>query len=107
MDERVIEPGEVEGPPGLPPIELLRGAEVLEVFVVRPDLDRVFRALQEVSPFLQRTDDRQQLLVVYLVIPLDCKGNLRRRLRMRAEAEAGRRFRREHWRSCEGGSKGL
>ena len=34
-----------------------------------------------------------------------CKGNLRRRLRMRAEAEAGRRFRREHWRSCEGGSK--
>ena len=34
-----------------------------------------------------------------------CKGNLRRRLRMRAGAEAGRRFRREHWRSCEGGSK--
>ena len=52
MVEEEIEAGEVEGPPGLPTVELLGRHKVLQVLVVRPDLALVFRAFDEVPPLL-------------------------------------------------------
>src|ERR1700712_5267451 len=66
-----VEPGQVQRPPHLPSVEVLRLPEVLQVLVVGPDLDPVLRALEEMSPFLERPDDREHLLVVDLVVTLD------------------------------------
>ncbi|KAI5822311.1 hypothetical protein K523DRAFT_409635, partial [Schizophyllum commune Tattone D] len=44
-------------------------AEVLQVLVVGPDLNGVLGALKEVSPLLKSANDRQQLLVVDLIVP--------------------------------------
>ena len=38
MVEEEVEAGEVEGPPGLPTVELLGHHEILQVLVVRPNL---------------------------------------------------------------------
>ena len=65
-----VEVCEVERPAGLPVVEVLGSHEVLQVLVVCPDFKLVFRSFDEVSPFLQCTDDREHFLVVYLVIPL-------------------------------------
>src|SRR3978361_421891 len=69
--QREVEPGQVQRPPRLPSVEVLRLPEVLQVLVVGPDLDWVLRALEEMSPFLKRLDDREHLLVVDLVVTLD------------------------------------
>jgi len=66
-----VEAGEVERPSGLPPIQLLSCHEVLQVLVVHPDLALMFRALDKVLPLLEGSDDRQHLLVVDLIVPLD------------------------------------
>jgi len=55
----------------LPPVQLLGRHEVLQVLVVRPDLALMFCALDKVSPLLEGSDDRQHLLVVDLIVPLD------------------------------------
>ena len=34
-----VKSGQIEGPLGLPSVELLGGQEVLEVFVIRPNLE--------------------------------------------------------------------
>jgi hypothetical protein len=52
VEQGEIEPGQVQGPPGLPPVQILRLLEVLQVLVIRPDLDRVLRAFEEVPPLL-------------------------------------------------------
>jgi len=52
-----VEAGEVEGPSGLPPVQLLGCHEVLQVLVIRPDLALMFRALDEVPPLLEGSDD--------------------------------------------------
>jgi hypothetical protein len=52
VEQGKVEPGQVQGPPGLPPVQILRLLEVLQVLVVRPDLDRVLRAFEEVPPLL-------------------------------------------------------
>src|ERR1700753_2094825 len=70
MMEYNIEPGEVERPPGLPPVEMLGLPEVLQILVVGPDLHRVFCSLKEMPPFLKRSDNGEHLLVVDLVVPL-------------------------------------
>jgi len=66
-----IEAGEVKGPSGLPPVQLLGCHEVLQVLVVRPDLALMFCALDKVSPLLEGSDDRQHLLVMDLIVSLD------------------------------------
>jgi len=66
-----IEAGEVEGPSGLPPVQLLGRHEVLQILVVRPDLALMFRAFDKVPPLLEGSDDCQHLLVVDLVVPFD------------------------------------
>jgi len=66
-----VEAGEVERPSGLPPVQLLGCHEVLQVLVVHPDLTLMFRALDKVPPLLEGSDDRQHLLVVDLIVPLD------------------------------------
>jgi len=66
-----VEAGEVERPLGLPPVQLLGHHEVLQVFVVCPDLTLMFRALDEVLPLLEGSDDCQHLLVVDLIVLLD------------------------------------
>ena len=50
--ESEVEAREVERPPGLPAVEVLSSHEVLQVLVVRPDLELVFGAFYEVSPLL-------------------------------------------------------
>jgi len=52
-----VEPGQIEGPSGLPLVELLRGPEILEVFVICPDLKLQLGPLKEVSPFFQCLDN--------------------------------------------------
>jgi hypothetical protein len=52
MEQGEVKPGQVQGPSGLPPVQLLRLLEVLQVLVGRPDLDWVLRAFEEVSPLL-------------------------------------------------------
>ena len=39
--------------------------------MIAPDLNLVLSSFEEVSPFLERAYDRQHLLVVDLVVPLD------------------------------------
>jgi len=69
--EYKVEVGEVEGPSGLPPVQLLGRHEVLQVLVIRPDLALMFRALNEMPPLLEGSDDCQHLLVMDLIVPLD------------------------------------
>ena len=71
MVEREVKVGEVERPSSLPLVQLLGCYEVLQVFVVRPDLALMFRTFDEVSPLLESSDDRQHLLVVDLIVPLN------------------------------------
>jgi len=47
-----VKTGDLKGPMGLPPIELLGSHEVFEVFVIHPDLTGVFRTFSEVPPVL-------------------------------------------------------
>ena len=69
--EREVKAGEVERPSGLPPVQLLGCHEILQVFVICPDLALVFCAFDEVSPLLESSDNRQHLLVMDLIVPLD------------------------------------
>src|ERR1700675_4201430 len=69
--EGEVEAGQVEGPSGLVAVEFLGGPEVLEVLMVRPDLKRLARTFQVVSPLFQRLDDRQHFFVMDLVVALD------------------------------------
>jgi len=67
-----VEAGEVEGPLGLPLVQLLGHHEVLQVLVIRPDLTLMFRTLNEMlPPLLEGSDDCQHLLVMDLVVLLD------------------------------------
>ena len=66
--KRVVEAGEVERPARLSAIEILGSLEVLQVLVVCPDLYRVPRSLQVVTPFLQTTNNCKQFLVMDLVV---------------------------------------
>jgi hypothetical protein len=52
MEQGEVEPGQIQGPPGLLPVQLVRCLEVLQVLVVRPDLDRVLHTFEEVLPLL-------------------------------------------------------
>src|SRR5271169_4938526 len=70
MEEGEVEPGQVKGPSGLPPVEVLGLLEVLQVLVVGPNLYRVLSAFEEVPPLFERPDDREHLLVVDLVVTL-------------------------------------
>jgi hypothetical protein len=47
-----VEAGKEEGPPGLSAVELFCGHEVLQVFVICPDLASVLCSFDEVSPLL-------------------------------------------------------
>src|ERR1700675_4541349 len=72
--EGEVEAGQVERPSGLAAVELLGGPEVLEVLMVHPDLKRLARAFQVVSPLFQRLDDCVRGLT---------RRTLRRTLRLR------------------------
>jgi len=65
-----VEAGEIQRPSGLPSVEFLGCLEVLQVFVVGPDLNRMLSALEVVLPLFERTDDHEYLEVVYLLVPL-------------------------------------
>src|SRR6202795_1195253 len=69
--EGEVEAGQVEGPSGLAAVELLGSLEVFEILMVRPDLKRLARAFQVVSPLFQRSDDRQHFHVMDLVVAFD------------------------------------
>src|ERR1700675_3447477 len=69
--EGEVEARQIEGPSGLAAVEFLGGPEVLEVLMVCPDLKRLARAFQVVSPLFQRSDDRQHFHVMDLVVAFD------------------------------------
>jgi len=71
-----LEVGEVEGPSGLPPVQLLGCHDILQVLVVRPDLALMFCTLDKVLPLLEGSDDCQHLLVVDLIVPFDGRQGL-------------------------------
>src|SRR6201996_9022768 len=71
VGEDEVKPGQVERPPSLPPVEMLGLPEVLQIFVVGPDLHRVFSALEKMPPLLERANDCEHLFVVDLVVALD------------------------------------
>jgi len=71
MEYCEVEMGEVERPPGLPPIQLFGCHEVLQVLVICPDLALVLRTFDEVLPLLESSDDCQHFLVIDLIILLD------------------------------------
>ena len=54
-----VELREILGPAGLSAVELLLFREILEVLVIREDLDGVRGAEEEVSPFLKCLYDRE------------------------------------------------
>jgi hypothetical protein len=63
-----IKPGQIQGPPRLLPVEILRLPEILQVLVVSPDLDQMLRTFEEVPPLLKGSDDREHLVVVDLIV---------------------------------------
>ena len=68
--EGEVKAGEVERPASLSPIELLSGAEVFEILMVRPNLYRVTSPFEIVTPFLESSNDGKHLSVMDLVIVL-------------------------------------
>ena len=52
-----VKHGQIEGPSGLPLVELLGGPEVLKVLVVCPDLELQLGPFKEVLPFFQCSDN--------------------------------------------------
>ena len=54
MGKRVVESGQIEGPPGLMTVQY---SEICEVSVVVQDLDHVFSPFQYVSPLLKSMYD--------------------------------------------------
>ena len=52
-------------------VQLFGGHKIFKILVIRKNLESVFRSLYEVSPLLKRSDDRQHLLIVDLIIPLN------------------------------------
>src|ERR1700675_864289 len=69
--EGEVEAGEGERASGLAAGELLGGPEVFEILMVRPNLKRLARVFQVVSPLFQRSDDRQHFHVMDLVVAFD------------------------------------
>ena len=57
MGERVVELGQIEGPPGLVMVQHLGHSEICEVPVVVQDLDCVFSPFQYMSPLFKPTYD--------------------------------------------------
>jgi hypothetical protein len=70
MDQCKVIFTELQRPPGLLPVEFLRGGEVLQIFVVSPDLKLQLTALEVVSPLVKGSHDSQHFFVVDIVVPL-------------------------------------
>ena len=71
-----VKVGEVQGPSGLPSVELFGRHEVLQVLMVSPDLTGVFCTFHEVLPLLQSSDNHQHLFVMDLVVLFNCGEQL-------------------------------
>ena len=65
-----IKTGKKQGPPSLARVESLSGVEVLQVFMVRPNLEWDWCSLQPLPPLLNGKLNCQQLLVPDIIIPL-------------------------------------
>ena len=68
--EGVIESREEKGPPCLPPVEILRRPEIFQIFVIRPDLNWMLGAFEEMAPLLKTSHHCKQLLVMHLIVAL-------------------------------------
>ena len=64
-----VKPGQIEGSSGLPLVELLGGSEILEGFVIHPDLKLQLGPFKEVLPFFQCSDNGYHFFVVDLIVP--------------------------------------
>ena len=74
MVEREVKMGKENGPLGLSLVEFLGSPEVLQIFVVSPNLRRVLCTFKEVLPLLYCLNDCQHLLVIDIVVLLDCSA---------------------------------
>ena len=69
--DRKIEAREELGPTGLAAVQHLRRHKILQIAVVGKDEDRVLRAFKLWTPFFEASDNREQFLIIDLVITLD------------------------------------
>ncbi len=71
MNQIEVKFRKLQGPTCLPAVEFLGRHEVLQVLVVREDVEGLGRAVEVAAPFGQCAHDGQQLAVVDLVVALD------------------------------------
>jgi hypothetical protein len=76
MVEREVKIREKQEPSGLSLVEFPSCPKVLQVFVVCPDLQKIFCAFKEVVPLFQSSDDCQHLLVIDIIVPFHCAQGL-------------------------------
>ena len=75
IGERKVEPPQEQCPPGLARVEPTGRTEVREVLMVRPHNEGMSGSLKPVPPLLKSQDDRQQLPVPDVIVPL-CQREL-------------------------------
>ena len=71
MVKQEVKAREVERPLSLTSVELLCDAEVLQILVISPDLNRVSGTFEVMMPFFETADDREHLCVVDLIVAFD------------------------------------
>src|SRR3981189_3181878 len=101
--QREVEAGEIERPPRLLAIELLRNSKVFEVLVVSEDLNRMACPLKVVAPLLETSNYRQHFHVVDLIVAFDRTERLGQE-RHWVPLAIFARLLREHCASCAYGS---
>ena len=68
MRDNKLKPRQVESPSCLPAGQVLRRLPILEVLVVRLNLEHTGKSLKVMAPGLQSTNDSEHLLVIDLIV---------------------------------------
>ena len=71
MDELIVETREKEGPTSLTAIQLFGRLKIRQVLMISPNLYLVSCPFKEMTPFLQGTNNGEQLFVMNLIVALD------------------------------------
>ena len=77
MRDNKLKPRQVESPSCLPAGQVLRRLPILEVLVVRLNLEHTGKSLKVMAPGLQSTNDSEHLFVVDLVVAFCIAHRLR------------------------------
>ena len=65
-----VKPTKVKGPAGLSTSEVLCGAPVLKVAMIRDDVEWLQKTFQVMMPVLESSDDGKHFLVINFVVSL-------------------------------------